>query len=45
MSESRRIIPIVPELLSISASGIEAAHKVQARATQGRFSQWRLAGH
>jgi cytochrome c oxidase accessory protein FixG len=40
MSESRRIIPILPsELLG----GVEAAHKVQARATQGRFTRWRTA--
>ncbi len=35
MSESRRIIPILP--------GVEAAHKVQARATTGRFTRWRWA--
>jgi cytochrome c oxidase accessory protein FixG len=40
MSEARRIIPILPsELLG----GVEAAHKVQARATQGRFTRWRTA--
>jgi len=43
MSEPRRIIPILPAGLLNTASGIEAAHKVQARTTQGRFSQWRLA--
>lgn len=40
MSESRRVIPILPrELLG----GVEAAQKVQARATQGRFTRWRTA--
>lgn len=38
MSASRRIIPIMP---SLSLPGIESAHKVQARATQGRFTRWR----
>jgi cytochrome c oxidase accessory protein FixG len=40
MSESRRIIPILPGPL---LSGVEAAHKVQARATAGRFTRWRWA--
>lgn len=39
MSESRRIIPILPAALP----GVEAAHKVQARATSGRFTRWRWA--
>lgn len=39
MSESRRIIPILPGALP----GVEAAHKVQARATRGRFTRWRWA--
>ena len=37
MSESRRIIPI------LSLPGVEAANKVQARATRGRFTRWRWA--
>jgi len=40
MSESRRIIPILPAL---SLHGVESAHKVQARATQGRFTRLRWA--
>ncbi|WP_290902981.1 cytochrome c oxidase accessory protein CcoG [Aquabacterium sp.] len=39
MSESRRIIPILPPALR----GIEAAHKVQARTTHGRFTRLRWA--
>lgn len=38
MSESRRIIPILPLL---SLPGVEAANKVQARSTKGRFTRWR----
>lgn len=40
MSTSRRTIPILP---IPSLPGVEAAHKVQARATQGRFTRWRWA--
>ena len=40
MSASRRTIPILP---IPSLAGVEAAHKVQARATQGRFTRWRWA--
>ncbi len=40
MSASRRTIPILP---TPSLPGIEAAHKVQARATQGRFTRLRWA--
>lgn len=40
MSESRRIIPILPGPLM---RGVEAAHKVQARATHGRFTRLRWA--
>jgi cytochrome c oxidase accessory protein FixG len=50
MSESRRIIPILPGPLRFGPSasgpllpGVEAAHKVQARATAGRFTRWRWA--
>lgn len=38
MSESRRIIPILP---SLALPGVEPAHKVQARSTRGRFTRWR----
>jgi len=38
MSEPRRIIPIQPIL---ALPGVEAANKVQARATRGRFTSWR----
>ena len=40
MSAPRRTIPILP---TPSLPGIAAAHKVQARATQGRFTRWRWA--
>ena len=40
MSESRRIVPILP---SLDLSGVEAPHKVQARRTEGRFTRWRRA--
>lgn len=40
MSDSRRIIPIVPATL---LPGVEAAHKVQARSTSGRFTRMRWA--
>ncbi len=39
MSDSRRTIPILPIL---SLPGVEAANKVQARATRGRFTSWRM---
>ncbi|WP_290871359.1 cytochrome c oxidase accessory protein CcoG [Aquabacterium sp.] len=38
MSAPRRTIPIQPIL---SLPGVEAAYKVQARATRGRFTSWR----
>lgn len=38
MSESRRIIPILP---SLGLPGVEAARKVQVRSTRGRFTRWR----
>jgi cytochrome c oxidase accessory protein FixG len=48
MSESRRIIPILPGPLRNPSRepllpGVEVAHKVQARTTTGRFTRWRGA--
>ncbi|MEY4766361.1 MAG: cytochrome c oxidase accessory protein CcoG [Pseudomonadota bacterium] len=40
MSESRRLIPILPTL---DLPGVEATRKVQARSTRGRFTRWRWA--
>ncbi len=40
VSEPRRTILIQPIL---SLPGVEAANKVQARATRGRFTSWRMA--
>ncbi len=40
MSAPRRTIPILP---APSLPGVEAAHKVHARATQGLFTHWRWA--
>lgn len=40
MNAPRRTIPTLPVM---GLPGVEAAHKVQSRSTQGWFSRWRWA--